>query len=57
MDLISNIVAGRDAENQSQKSEAPKLDFGTDEDQIEQDGEALRNKAMANLRERRLRLK
>ena len=58
MDLITNIVTGKSDPSQETRAEQPKLDFGADEKvSAEATNEALREKAMQNLRKRRLRLK
>ena len=60
MDMISSIMSGKnDVFEKEEKSQAPILDFGDQEEvsNAEDDEEHLRNKAMANLRERRMRLK
>ena len=60
MDMISSIMSGKnDVFEQEDKGQAPTLDFGDLEvdSHADNDEENLRNKAMANLRERRMRLK
>ena len=61
MDLISSIMTGqKDVFNdEPQQGLAPILDFTQIEKEVEvtRDDDELRNKAMANLRERRMRLK
>ena len=66
MDLIDDIMQGKSIQDPSSASQtekkAPKLQFGDDslsESTVAtvQDSMALRNKAMQNLKERRLRLK
>lgn len=59
MDLISSIMSGKKLDDSRQQArDAPTLQFGDNMAAARiSEGEQLRNKAMQNLRERRLRLK
>lgn len=57
--MISTIMSGQSIDDQGSrgKSDSPKLEFGADQADVLSDMDDLRSKAMASLRERRLRLK